>query len=128
MTSAVSYLWEDNRLIPLYGAGLSALHLAVHAIRVNLTRDASKATPGPDPEGRRTDQNVFRRLVERAGGSDMAALKITRVVCTLLLVALSLGTILPRQTVPYTDKSPQWIQYIELGVYVRSFPTPCDRN
>ncbi|KAM5536848.1 hypothetical protein V8D89_009566 [Ganoderma adspersum] len=116
-----SYLWEDTRLLPLYGAGLSALCLVVYAIYANLPRHASKTSPpGLDPEVPRTRQNVLRRLIERAGGSVMVVPKITRVVCSLVLVGLSLVTLFQHQTVPYSGDSPGWIQYVELVVYVYS--------
>ena len=119
-TSLASF-WEDSRLIPLYGAGLSALHLAGHAMCAKFTHDVSKTMPGLDPERPRPRQNVLRCLIERAGGSAMVAPKLTRVICSFLLVGLSIVTLLQRQAIPYTGTSLPWVQYVEPGVYVHLF-------
>ena len=87
--------------------------------------DASKTIPGPDPEGPRPRRNALRRLIERAGGSAMLIRKLTRVICSLLLVGLSIVTLLQRQAVPDTGASLRRIQHVELGVYVRPFPVHC---
>ncbi|PIL29209.1 ATP-binding cassette transporter [Ganoderma sinense ZZ0214-1] len=112
-----SYLWEDARLIPLYGVVLSALHLAGRAVCANLPREASKTTP-PDPEGAGARQNVVRRLIERAGGPVMVVPKLTRAVCSLALVGISVITLFQPPTFPAAGSPPKWVPYIEVGVYV----------
>ena len=111
-------LTNDTRLIPLYGIGISLLHLALHAIRAAKCRSAPKsASPPPTSEDNAGQHNFLQRLIQRAGGPTIFLHRLTRLLCSLILLALSLVTVFRYHHVSGTDSS--WIHFVEPVVYVR---------
>ena len=111
-------LTNEPRLVPLYGIGISLLHLALHTIRATKSRSAPKSASPPLPSGDHHGQRSFlQRLIQRARGPKIFIHRLTRLLCSLILLALSLVTVFRYHRVTGTDSS--WIHFVEPMIYVR---------
>ncbi|RPD53734.1 P-loop containing nucleoside triphosphate hydrolase protein [Lentinus tigrinus ALCF2SS1-7] len=118
------YFWEDTRLFPLYGVGTSAALLALSFIRERWTHPSPKYAPVLHVEDEDcaadsvAQQPGLRCLVQRAGGPAVLRVKLTRLVCCVLLLGLSLTTLLRRHIDTWrTDGAPWWPELVECEVY-----------
>ena len=65
--------------------------------------------------------NALQRLIQRAGSPTVFIYKLTRLLCSLILVALSLVTVFRYHRGTGTDT--WWIHLVEPAVYVRRVAT-----
>ena len=104
--------------MPLYGVGISSLHLALHAVRATKSLHALKGAPSSSvSEGASVQYNALQRLIQRAGSPTVFIYKLTRLLCSLILVTLSLVTVFRYHRGTGTDT--WWIHLVEPAIYVR---------
>ncbi len=116
------YFKEDTRIIPLYGAGVSVVLLALHAVQARWTRSSPKYASVLRPEGEGcaaetvVQRNTLHCLLQRAGGRAIFLAKSARLVCCVLLLGLSLATLLGRHD--HNTNASWWPEFVECEVYV----------
>ncbi|KAI0709575.1 P-loop containing nucleoside triphosphate hydrolase protein [Cerioporus squamosus] len=113
------------RIFPLYGVGVSAVLLALHAVHARWTRSTPKYAPVLRVQNEDcaaesvTQRNALRYLSRRrADGSAAFLAKSARLVCCVLLFCLSLATLLQRHDDSLrADGLPLWPELVECEVY-----------
>ncbi|KAI0767285.1 P-loop containing nucleoside triphosphate hydrolase protein [Fomes fomentarius] len=94
MSSSTRIIWEDPRIFPLYGTGVSALLLVLQALRARWTH--AKYTSMLLTESYASDdrshsqRTATKHVIGRVGSPTMFLWKVARLLCCIALFGLSL--------------------------------------
>ena len=118
-------MWEDTRIFPLYGVGVSVVLFALCALHTRWTRPAPKYAPVLHAEAedcaaeRLVQRDGVQSLVKRAGGPALFLARFARLVFCVLLFGVSLAALLSRPVDTWrTVGAPWWPDLVECEVYV----------